>query len=273
MTKLRATVGLLTYNNADTLERCLESIKDFSEIIIADGGSTDDTVSIARRYGARVVSQSRQNTPISDFAKERNILLSSATQKWFFYLDSDETVSSELMVDMRTVTENADSLYGAYRVRYLKTNAGGSKKYRTFKEYYQIRLFRTDIGAVFERPIHERIKLPSEVKVGQLEGVWYVPLEKEDLSFRFFTRKAWRRIGISAQSWEPANIFDIIRRLVGSPCVEVLKSLTKMVLVKVRWGSKGIPAQYEILRAWYALMYSLQHSRRLLQLLVRRKGS
>lgn len=271
MKLLRATVGLLTYNNENTIARCLESVKDFSDIVIADGGSTDETVAIAKRYGARVVPQSNPGTPIRDFAKERNILLSAAHEKWFFYLDSDETVSDELVEDIRVVMQNPDNPFGAYHVRYLKTNADGSKVYRTFKEYYQIRLLRTDIGAVFERPIHERIKLPSGVKIGQIESVWYVPLEKEDLSFSIFTKKAWKRIGIAADAWKPKGVDDTIQRIVLAPGAQGLKSIAKIVLVRLRWGSQAIPTQYELLRVWYALMYSLQHVRRLFR--VRKKES
>jgi len=47
-----------TLNSEDTLEKCLKSIvrQDYpkKEIIIIDGGSTDDTVNIAKKYGAKI---------------------------------------------------------------------------------------------------------------------------------------------------------------------------------------------------------------------------
>ena len=48
-----------TLNEADNLTRCITSLKErrnVSEIIVADGGSTDDTVKLARELGAIVVS-------------------------------------------------------------------------------------------------------------------------------------------------------------------------------------------------------------------------
>jgi glycosyltransferase involved in cell wall biosynthesis len=55
------TVLMPTFNSAGRVRRCLDSIKaqDYDgsrvQVIIADGGSTDDTVSIAKEYGAQVV--------------------------------------------------------------------------------------------------------------------------------------------------------------------------------------------------------------------------
>ena len=133
--KIPATIGILTYNSEKNLARALASVKDFAEVIIADGGSTDATLAIAREHGARVISQSNPGHPISDFAQERNLTLAAATQPWFFYLDSDEIMSPELVEYIRTITGDMKNSYSAYRVRYLKTNDDESKIYRTYREY------------------------------------------------------------------------------------------------------------------------------------------
>ena len=49
-TKLPCTVAILTFNSGKSLKRALESVKDFEDILICDGGSTDDTVEIARAF-------------------------------------------------------------------------------------------------------------------------------------------------------------------------------------------------------------------------------
>lgn len=63
------SIVIATYNSTRTIKRCLESIqiqkypKDKIEIIIADGGSTDHTIRIAKRYGVKVfrIETSKQN--------------------------------------------------------------------------------------------------------------------------------------------------------------------------------------------------------------------
>ena len=53
--KISCSVGILTFNSAASLPVCLESVKHFSEIIICDGGSTDSTIEIARKFGCVVI--------------------------------------------------------------------------------------------------------------------------------------------------------------------------------------------------------------------------
>lgn len=263
--KIPCTIGMLTYNSEKNLARALASVADFAEVIIADGGSTDATIEIAKKYGARIIPQSNPGRPISDFSRERNLTLDEATQPWFFYLDSDEIMSSELVKHVRAITNDTNHPFGAYRVRYLKTNANASKIYRTYKEYYQIRLVRTDIGAHFERPVHERIIVPAGTSVGQTEAPWHVPLDVDDLSVRVFVPKAWKRIGIQSSRWQSAGLKDILHKVFIGPAVLICKSLVKIIMVKVYYGKNAIPARYELLRILYALMLSVQHMRRFIR--------
>ncbi|HMR04113.1 MAG TPA: glycosyltransferase, partial [Candidatus Competibacter phosphatis] len=52
--RTRLSVFVTTYNNDRTLTACLESVKWVDEIVLLDSFSTDDTLDIARRYGARI---------------------------------------------------------------------------------------------------------------------------------------------------------------------------------------------------------------------------
>lgn len=262
--KIPATIGMLTYNSEKNLARALASVKDFAEIIIADGGSTDSTLSIARQHGARVIPQSASGRSITDFAKERNLLLAASTQPWFFYLDSDEVMSSELVEHIKSIAHDQTHKYGAYRVRYLKTNADASRIYRTYNEYYQIRLVRTDIGAHFERPVHEYIHVPAGVLIGQTESPWYVPLDEEYLSLQTFAQRAWKRTEAEASAWQPSGVRSIFLGVIGTPCVRIVKSLFKIVAVKILHGRDAIPLRYELLRILYTSFLSAQCFRRLL---------
>jgi glycosyltransferase involved in cell wall biosynthesis len=62
-------LSMIMRDAAATLARCLESARPVvDEMVIADTGSTDETVQLARQFGARVFSIPWEN----DFAHARN---------------------------------------------------------------------------------------------------------------------------------------------------------------------------------------------------------
>lgn len=72
------------------LAKCLDSVRALSpQIVIADTGSADRTVEIARQYGAYVFSFSFERV---DFASARNQTLARATGRWILMLDADEVL-------------------------------------------------------------------------------------------------------------------------------------------------------------------------------------
>lgn len=82
---------MIVKNEAEHLSRCLESVRDaVDEIIVVDTGSTDDTVAVARRFGALVVDFPWQD----DFALARNIGLERAKGDWILWLDADEELEA-----------------------------------------------------------------------------------------------------------------------------------------------------------------------------------
>lgn len=177
--KIRATVGILTYNSATTLERALKSVKEFDDILICDGGSTDQTIEIARRYGARVISQP-QHGPIQDFSAVRNHYLQAATYDWFLYIDSDETAEEGLVEEIRGIVEkNPDGMH-VYNISPRIIYKGELIEYSSNYPGYQIRFFKRNPGVHYDKPIHERIVYPSDTAVHVLQGHWNYYLESPD---------------------------------------------------------------------------------------------
>src|SRR6267143_113769 len=83
---------VLTYNEADNLPRCLDSIAGFGEIIVLDSGSDDGTLQIAQSAGVRVYER-----PFESFAQQRNWALENCDLKteWVLFLDADEVATPE----------------------------------------------------------------------------------------------------------------------------------------------------------------------------------
>lgn len=82
------SVVVITYNNADTLERCLAAVDWAEEIVVLDSGSTDATVEIARKHGARVATH-----PFDDYGPQKQRAIDSASHDWILNLDADEVLS------------------------------------------------------------------------------------------------------------------------------------------------------------------------------------
>lgn len=88
------SVVINTYNSSRLLPKTLETVKDFDEIVVCDMESTDNTVEIARKYGAKVVTFPRGNCDHCEPA--RNYAINHAKYEWVFVVDSDEFVPDAL---------------------------------------------------------------------------------------------------------------------------------------------------------------------------------
>jgi glycosyltransferase involved in cell wall biosynthesis len=96
---LKPTIAavILTKNEETDLEKCLKSLSWVSDIFIIDSGSTDKTLSIAKKYKAKVFARE-----LDTFAAQRNFALTKvATYNWVLMVDADETVEKELAKELQ----------------------------------------------------------------------------------------------------------------------------------------------------------------------------
>ena len=87
---------LITRNAAPVLEACLESLAFADEIVVVDSASTDQTVEIAQRRGARVVQKEWLG-----FGRQKQFAVEQAAHDWVLCLDADERVSPELAASLQ----------------------------------------------------------------------------------------------------------------------------------------------------------------------------
>ena len=199
MDKIPCTVSILTRNSATTLARCLESVKEFSDVLISDGGSTDATLEIARRFGARVIRQDPRflsgEGRIEDYAAVRDQALGEAKEAWFFFLDSDEYVSTELVAEIRCITSSKPAgVFILYRKYVLQD--GRVVDCSTTYPNPSMRLFARAAVKGFRKRIHEVI-VPKEGVVPQsVKGDLYVPLDGD---IEFWRTKRDRYIALEVK--------------------------------------------------------------------------
>ena len=96
--KLPLSVCIISYNEADNIERTLECLIDLaSEIVVVDSHSIDGTRQIAASLGAKVFVEDWKG-----HIRQKNSALDKCTQPWILSVDCDEVVSHELKVSIRS---------------------------------------------------------------------------------------------------------------------------------------------------------------------------
>jgi (heptosyl)LPS beta-1,4-glucosyltransferase len=156
MTRLTAIV--LTYNEAEHIKSCLQTLDFADDRLVFDSGSTDGTVDIARQTGARVMRHNFEN-----FAAQRNAALKSVEGQtdWVLFVDADERVSPELAEEVRHVIINPLAVgYHIPRHNYI---FGKLTKGAGWYPDYQTRLLRVGRSRYDpQKQVHEVVLLDGE---------------------------------------------------------------------------------------------------------------
>lgn len=154
----------MTYNEEENISRCLESVSGIGdEILILDSYSTDATVDIARRFGARV-----EQCPFDSYVNQKTRLIQLAEYDWVLTLDADEYLSPELkssILQARTTSE-----YDGYTSN--RRNKIGDTWIRHGNWYpdRKIRFFdRRKIHITGKDP-HDVMQPLANAKIGHLKG-------------------------------------------------------------------------------------------------------
>jgi glycosyltransferase involved in cell wall biosynthesis len=145
---------ILTTNNARDIVPCVESVSWCDQVVVFDGYSTDDTVELAVRAGARVIQHVFEN-----FAQQRNAALDAVRGDWVFFVDSDERATAELAAEACEAIE-CQSIDGWWvpRDNYV---FGRLTRGAGYYPDYQMRLLRVGHGR-YERPASEIVVLDGQ---------------------------------------------------------------------------------------------------------------
>ena len=107
------TAVILAKNEEKNIKTCLESLSWCDEKIVIDDESTDRTITIAEKLGAKIYINRLVN-----FSDQRNFGLKKATGDWILFIDADERVSSALWYEiMQHINEPIEKASGFYLKR------------------------------------------------------------------------------------------------------------------------------------------------------------
>lgn len=149
--KIKVSTCMIVKNEEQFLDKCLESVKRFSdEIIVVDTGSTDKTVEIAKKHTDKIYHFEWVN----DFSKARNYSMSFAKNKWIFIIDGDEHITVPMQDKIIHFLDNFEDI-GVNVYSFRSINPHPNKK--EIELFYRDTLIYNSPDIFFVKPVHQYI--------------------------------------------------------------------------------------------------------------------
>lgn len=175
---MKCSLVVLTKDSSATLDACLKSAEKIaSEIVVVDSGSSDSTLEIAIKYGARIFSRE-----LKSFGEQKQFALDQAKSDWVFVLDSDEEIPPPLLKEMKELLQSAPK-HSAYRVPRKNFYLGRFLRFGSKYPDYQTRLIRKSQCHFSKDIVHEKVIVNSSV------GVLKNPLHH----YSYPNKEVWRK--------------------------------------------------------------------------------
>lgn len=167
----KLAVIILTCNEQQNIAACLETVQFADEILVVDSGSSDDTIAIAEKCGARVI-----NHPMESFAGQRNFAAEQTDADWIFYLDADERLTNEAEVEIKEIVSKGEP--AAYNIKRINFIFGQRMMYGAHSPDMSCRLFFKGTFK-WHGMVHEIVEVT-------------VPIKNMHCSMHHYTYNSWK---------------------------------------------------------------------------------
>ena len=104
MINLPITVVVLTKNEELAISGCLDSVRNFNQVLVIDSNSNDQTIDIVHKYGCDTVNFNWNGKYPKK--KQWSLELPQIENEWVLFLDADERVSQELEIEIKGLIDN-----------------------------------------------------------------------------------------------------------------------------------------------------------------------
>jgi glycosyltransferase involved in cell wall biosynthesis len=146
-------------NEAANIAACIASLRPIAdEVLVADSGSTDETMEIVRRIGGcRLIEREFIN-----YADFKNWAIPQAAHEWVLIVDADERVTPELAAEIRQVLANPPEQIDGYWVYRRNFFLGHEIRRCGWDSDCVFRLIRRDRCRYIQCRVHEEIFVPPD---------------------------------------------------------------------------------------------------------------
>jgi len=161
---VKISVVIITYNEQDNIERCIQSVKSLAdEIVVVDSFSTDNTEEICSNLGVKFYKHAFEG-----YREQKNYALKLAQSDYILSLDGDEALSEELCKSIQNVKNRWE--YDAYYSNRLSNYCGQWIKHSNWYPDKKIRLFDRRKGRWGGYNLHETVQMDKDAIVSFLNG-------------------------------------------------------------------------------------------------------
>ena len=202
---------LITRDAARQLPDCLAALGFCDEIVVVDSGSRDDTVALAARLGARVISSEWRG-----FGRQKQFAVEQARHDWVLCVDADERVSETLRAAI--VAELAAPQHAASRFARCNRFMGRYLRHGEGYPDWSLRLFDRRRARWSDDAVHEKVL--CDASVGTLAGDL---LHDSALSLDDYLAKQNRYSSLAAEAALAAGRHAGAARLLFSPLLRFVK--------------------------------------------------
>jgi glycosyltransferase involved in cell wall biosynthesis len=232
--RIPVSTVLLTRNSAKTLPQYFEAMQEIDDIMLMDGGSTDETLELAKKYpNVRVFPQPKEfldgDGRIVDFSGVRNAGYRLAKHRWILCIDADETPTEELLTALRQIVKEGKP--GVYYVHRVFTLRGKPIVSFSGSSSDHVRLFHLDCVRGCIKPVHERLDIiPGSPKISlPIEVI--VPLSEDSSGVR---AKFDRYLQIETKYWGNITFkrwlrWSLLRNAISIPRMTVVYFFTYLI--------------------------------------------
>jgi glycosyltransferase involved in cell wall biosynthesis len=233
------SVVIIAKDEGSRLPRCVQALAPVAdEVIVVDGGSTDDTVAVAAGLGCRVIEN-----PWPGYGPQRNVGADAAAHDWILFVDADEVLDPALASSIGR-WKGAGAPEAAFEVRRVGDFMG---RWLESRAELLVRLYDRRRCRVTDAAVHEVVDTGTHA-VGRLEGtLWHHGFRSlSDHVTRFD-----RYTTLEAQTaWERGERFSPLRLLLRPPARFLQQLIGKRLY---REGVPGVAVvflwvQYEVMR-------------------------
>ena len=159
---MKISAAIITFNEERNISRAIESLRCCDEIVVVDSGSTDRTVELAVKLGARVIDCAWRG-----YAGQKNYASDQCRNEWILSLDADEALSEALEAEIWHIKKNGPQ-FDAYTMPRLAQYLGRWILHSGWYPDRKVRLFDRRLAKWVGGYVHESVVV--EGSVGHLDS-------------------------------------------------------------------------------------------------------